>query len=561
MKRFTLITATLAILLGLLLVPTTAQMQRRLHPQPGVVLGSNCPLEISPQLAAVPTASSLAIQDNSSSGDIVGVRQNTTERLVLDATGANYIGTSAGTTATLGSELLTNGTFDSDLTGWTISDTGAGWSYAAGTAEHGTGNVETLSQNISVTNGTTYQVEFDVSGRTAGTFTVSIGAVSLINSGSGTTFTSTSDRTLVASGTGSQALTITPTSDFDGAIDNVTVRAITATITPVLALTDSSNNAVVEVRGDTSLYNLGIGTYSLYSNTTGSSNAAIGSSSLRSNTTGGSNAAIGNSSLRSNTTGSYNAAIGSSSLYSNTTGGSNAAIGSSSLYSNTTGGSNAAIGNSSLYSNTTGDFNAALGNGSLYSNTTGGYNAAIGSGSLGSNTTGSSNAAIGSSSLRSNTTGSSNAAIGTNGGRYTNGGSNNETSSSSTYLGYDTRASASGNSNETVIGAGSRGNGSNTATIGTTDVTTHVYGLVVGDAGTSNHSLTVDDAYMSADAEVDGTLYADGHFLPPTVTFSTNMNTDVAGTESELVYCSTDSKVYVCTTTGAAGSAVWAALN
>ena len=493
MKRFTLITATLAILLGLLLVPTTAQMQRRLHPQPGVVLGSNCPLEISPQLAAVPTASSLAIQDNSSSGDIVGVRQNTTERLVLDATGANYIGTSAGTTATLGSELLTNGTFDSDLTGWTISDTGAGWSYAAGTAEHGTGNVETLSQNISVTNGTTYQVEFDVSGRTAGTFTVSIGAVSLINSGSGTTFTSTSDRTLVASGTGSQALTITPTSDFDGAIDNVTVRAITATITPVLALTDSSNNAVVEVRGDTSLYNLGIGTYSLYSNTTGSSNAALG--------------------------------------------------------------------NSSLYSNTTGDFNAALGNGSLYSNTTGGYNAAIGSGSLGSNTTGSSNAAIGSSSLRSNTTGSSNAAIGTNGGRYTNGGSNNETSSSSTYLGYDTRASASGNSNETVIGAGSRGNGSNTATIGTTDVTTHVYGLVVGDAGTSNHSLTVDDAYMSADAEVDGTLYADGHFLPPTVTFSTNMNTDVAGTESELVYCSTDSKVYVCTTTGAAGSAVWAALN
>jgi len=97
MKRFTLITVTLAILLGLLLVPTTAQMQRRLHPQPGVVNGSACPLEISPQLASVPTASSLAIQDNSTSGDVVVIQSTpaangATRLLYVNADGSNWDG-------------------------------------------------------------------------------------------------------------------------------------------------------------------------------------------------------------------------------------------------------------------------------------------------------------------------------------------------------------------------------------------------------------------------------------------------------------------------------------
>jgi hypothetical protein len=39
------------------------------------------------------------------------------------------------------------------------------------------------------------------------------------------------------------------------------------------------------------------------------------------------------------------------------------------------------------------------------------------------------------------------------------------------YLGYDTRASASGNTNEIVIGSTARGAGSNTATIGNTSIT------------------------------------------------------------------------------------------
>ncbi len=55
-------------------------------------------------------------------------------------------------TAPLGSELVTNGTFDSDLSGWTIGGTGSGWAWdAAGKAAHSTGNTDTLYQAVSYT--------------------------------------------------------------------------------------------------------------------------------------------------------------------------------------------------------------------------------------------------------------------------------------------------------------------------------------------------------------------------------------------------------------------------
>ena len=130
-------------------------------------------------------------------------------------------------------------------------------------------------------------------------------------------------------------------------------------------------------------------------------------------------------------------------------GDNNTAVGHYALTDNTTGYNNTAIGRSALLSNTTGYFNTANGAYALYSNTTGYYNTAIGR-----------------TALYYNTTGYSNTALGVNAGRYTNSGGNNETSLNSLYLGYDTRASASGNTNEIVIGAGARGNGSNSVTLG-----------------------------------------------------------------------------------------------
>jgi len=248
------------------------------------------------------------------------------------------------------------------------------------------------------------------------------------------------------------------------------------------------------------------GMYSLYSNTTGANNTANGHASLFSNTTGANNTANGMYSLYSNTTGNYNTANGYASLYSNTTGYRNTANGNYSLYSNTTGFRNTANGNYSLYSNTTGFRNTANGMYSLNSNTTGNYNTANGMYSLYLNTTGSNNTANGYASLNSNTTGyqntangynslysnttgnyntangmyslylnttgSNNTANGYQAGRYiADGTTANETSTTSVYLGANTKANASGDTNEIVIGYGAIGQGSNTIMLGNSSIT------------------------------------------------------------------------------------------
>jgi hypothetical protein len=169
--------------------------------------------------------------------------------------------------------------------------------------------------------------------------------------------------------------------------------------------------------------------------------------------------------------------IGGGGLSSGTEGGAsylgsyNSAIGVSALYSNTTGYQNSAIGAFALYSNTTGYFNSAIGAFDLYSNTTGYQNSAMGVYALYYNTTGYFNSAMGVYALYYNTTGYLNSAMGVEAGLYTNAGGANQTSNNSIYLGYDTRSSASGNTNEIVIGSGGRGEGSNTIRLGNTSIT------------------------------------------------------------------------------------------
>jgi hypothetical protein len=189
-------------------------------------------------------------------------------------------------------------------------------------------------------------------------------------------------------------------------------------------------------------------------------NIFIGGGGLSSGTGGGA------SSLGSN-----NTALGVNALLSNTTGNQNTAIGVSALSLNTTGYNNSAIGQGALLSNTTGSFNSAIGVAALFSNTTGDANSAIGLNAIFSNTTGYENTAMGVGALQNNTTGYYNSAFGRNAGRYVTAGTNNTTSNNSVYLGYDTRASADGNTNEIVIGSGARGDGSNTIRLGNTSIT------------------------------------------------------------------------------------------
>lgn len=72
------------------------------------------------------------------------------------------LGVNAGNT--LGSNLVTNGTFDTDLTGWTIGSDGAGWSVVSGRAYFNdterVGN-QFIRQNMGFVSGNTYRVSFD----------------------------------------------------------------------------------------------------------------------------------------------------------------------------------------------------------------------------------------------------------------------------------------------------------------------------------------------------------------------------------------------------------------
>jgi hypothetical protein len=169
--------------------------------------------------------------------------------------------------------------------------------------------------------------------------------------------------------------------------------------------------------------------------------------------------------------------IGGGGLNSTTGGGEsslaslNTSLGVLALQNNTTGRRNTSVGYSSLRDNTTGHSNTSAGEFSMWKNTTGYINSAFGSSSLNSNTTGYANSALGTNSLGYITTGKENVAVGFWAGFLINSGGNNTTSSNSTYLGQDTRASADGNTNEVVIGSGARGQGSNSVVIGNGSIT------------------------------------------------------------------------------------------
>ena len=244
-------------------------------------------------------------------------------------------------------------------------------------------------------------------------------------------------------------------------------------------------------------------------------NTAIGVDALFSNTTGDYNTANGYWALYSNTTGSDNTANGAGALYGSTAGNSNTANGYQALFSNTIGGYNTANGAGALFSNTEGFNNNANGYEALYANTRGNNNTANGLYALTSNTTGNSNTANGKAALQNNTTGSSNIANGFDAGNFISGGDANATSSQSVYLGASTKASASGDNNEIVIGYDATGAGSNTATLGNTSITSTVlrgnvkhYGTTSGYVGLqspatpTSYSLTLPIAAPASDGLV-----------------------------------------------------------
>tara|TARA_R110000744_G_scaffold121116_2_gene225542 strand:+ start:12846 stop:16097 length:3252 start_codon:yes stop_codon:yes gene_type:complete len=201
--------------------------------------------------------------------------------------------------------------------------------------------------------------------------------------------------------------------------------------------------------------------------------------------------------------------------------------GGNSVYVGTNAGSfdngtlnfNVGVGYRALFSNTSGVFNTANGSYALYLNTTGERNTSDGYQSLYSNTTGYYNAANGYRALFANTTGFRNTALGFQAGANTNALAANQTSNNSIYLGNDTRALASGDTNEIVIGSTAQGNGSNTVTLGNDSITdTYLKGSARANSFIAplitiveNTSLTVSNSEVIIDAatqEVIATLPA-----------------------------------------------------
>ena len=112
---------------------------------------------------------------------------------------------------------ITNGDLASELTPWS----GANWAQAAGAALHTAGATDPLVQSIAIAEGVRYRVTVTVSGA-AGTVTPAVGAVSgtPIAAGAGTV-----TQEIVAGAGGMLDVGFAPTSDFDGALDDVLVEA------------------------------------------------------------------------------------------------------------------------------------------------------------------------------------------------------------------------------------------------------------------------------------------------------------------------------------------------
>lgn len=388
-----------------------------------------------------------------------GVKVDTISELTAGA-GVTFT-TTAAAEASQGATLLTNGTFaTNDFTGWTA---GANWSAATGAAVHTAGSTATLTQDFAVTSGNIYQVAFTTSGRTAGSITLTAGTATLVVQVVAVGVTAiitngTYDTSFKASSTGNIAFTITPTTDYDGTIDTISIKEVTAGAAAV-TVTDSGSNAMFELRGKngSTAGNIGIGISALENLTTAVHNTAFGMEALQETTTGDGNCAVGKYALQYNQSGAWNTGVGMEALrrlvsgYDNTavgegaaeyltTGSRNVAVGKYAMILSTTSSDLVAVGGSALYSNVTGigltavggyalqkstaNYNTALGYYAAIETTTGANNTAVGTFAMQTNTTGENNVALGYSALGTTPAGSYNTAVGYAALNYATGGSN-----------------------------------------------------------------------------------------------------------------------------------------
>jgi hypothetical protein len=138
----------------------------------------------------------------------------------------------SGTSTAFGQ--ASGGSLGGELTsgsGWTST----GWTGTYNSFTHSTGNTNALTNTLSLTSGNFYQFSVAISGSTGGSIAVSLGGASL------GTFTGNNQPlqlfpllypavNIVNTGVASGALSITPTSNFDGTI-TISVKQISEPVT------------------------------------------------------------------------------------------------------------------------------------------------------------------------------------------------------------------------------------------------------------------------------------------------------------------------------------------
>jgi hypothetical protein len=360
---------------------------------------------------------------------------------------------------------------------------------------------------------------------------VAIGWRSLLNNTTGASNTSIGSSAMQANTTGNNNVTIGNLAFSTAATSTESVAIGAQAMQNATLATDCIAIGYSALRSNNTFYNIAIGSQSMLLNTTGSNNTALGYFTLNANTTAIWNTAIGHNALRNNTTGSYNVAIGGQasgsgntiatqnvavgyealfinsanlmtavgyqSMRQNTTGAQNAAFGAQTLRDNTTGSGNTAVGWLALLLNTTGSSNTLMGRAAGSAITTGNQNVGYGANALLQCSIGSDNVGIGTYALAGSNSGSNNVGVGTNAGRDSST-TLNVTVNNSVFIGYETKANQSTDTNQIVIGYQAIGAGSNTATIGNTSITTtRLRGAVQGgsfvkDGGTSSQYLMAD---------------------------------------------------------------------
>lgn len=185
----------------------------------------------------------------------------------------------------------------------------------------------------------------------------------------------------------------------------------------------------------------------------------------------------------------------------------NILFGSGSFGVNTSGTQNVVIGISSMQNNTTGSDNFAMGSFTVRMNTTGSRNVGIGNSTLRDGTTAARNVAIGSAVIQRNLLGNDNVGIGDTAGTFDSLLNSVTNTSSSIYIGRNTKPLGNNQSNQIVIGDSAIGKGSNTVQLGNASITeTHLQGQVVIGKYTQAQRLLISSPVIGAMVyQTDGT--------------------------------------------------------